>query len=233
MPPVTIHDKTFPSKVAATEYARALMAEVGVSLDVSKTHPDAYPFLMALAGRHPRADEKLRDVVRMEINRTTASSPNKKVYGAWLHYANGERDDISLLKKCISGTDTSDKLVACMRQAIDDQIIAFRESDAPKVCAVCNTAGTMLHVDHIIEFKTLKADFLKGRTDVPTSFDSDPDCKTHQRFKAADVEFETAWSEYHRGRADLQYACHKCNTSTLHSAATPTRAPTSMFRRLA
>lgn len=235
MPPVTIHDKTFPTKAAVTEYARSLMAEVGVTTDLAKTHPDAYPFLMALAARHPRADEKLRGAVRMEINRTTSSCPGKPVYGAWLHYADGGRDDISLLKKCVSGKDTADKLGACMRQAIDDQVLSFRESDVEKKCAVCGATGTMLHVDHVVEFKTLKAEFLAGRNDVPVAFDSDPDCKTHQRFKAEDAAFEEAWSSFHRERAVLQYACHLCNTPALHSDVAPKKVKSSkpvkpMFR---
>jgi hypothetical protein len=217
MAPVVIHNKTFTTKLAATAYVRTLMAEIGVTTDLEKTHPEAYPFMLALVARHPRSSEKLDGMVRLEINHTTSSTPDKTVYGGWIHYADGTRDDVSLLNKCISGAESGDKLAASMRQAIDNQVLEFRASAGKPVCAVCGVSDTMMHVDHVIEFHQLAKKFMKGRTDVPTIFDPDPDGKTHQKFRQVDHVFKAAWEQYHKDHAKLQLACHKCNTSSLHS----------------
>lgn len=103
--PIIINDVPFRSANALVIYTRALLARVGVTHDLEETDRDAHAFVWSLLQRHPRADVKLRDAVRVEINEPMGSTPTKRFYGVWLHYSDGRRDNISALKKCITATD--------------------------------------------------------------------------------------------------------------------------------
>lgn len=221
MPPLTIHTETFQTLKAATAYTRALFARVGVTLDLQSADPEAYAFVWALLQRHPRAAEKLKDVVKLEINEVAGSRDNKRVYGVWVIRSDGSRDDIAAIGKCINGRDSTPKamLLAAMRQAIEPQIKQHRRLSASTICAACGESvdASDSHVDHIITFSELTNKFLHGRMDVPTTFDSDADSTTHRRFKAADKAFEDAWVTFHAKEAKLQITCAQCNLKTLRA----------------
>lgn len=242
---IKIHDRTFKSQAAAREHVRSVLGDIKATRDLRLTHPEHFDFIESLLHRHPRADSKLKDVVRLEVREALCSRPSKRMYEVMLHYIDGRKDNCSALYKCISGKDLSDnaKLAQAMRQAIEYQIKEFRATTDQNACVVCGVSckDAMLHVDHVIEFQELKAMFLKCQEHAPPdSFADDIDSILQKKFLPCDADFENAWKAYHKENADLQLACEKCNLGVLRSsrATTPlcekvvknTLRPRPMFR---
>jgi len=217
---VVVNGQEFATKKALLTYARQLLARLGVTPDVEAADPDAYDFIWSLLQRHPRAEQKLADVKRVEVGEPVSSKPSKRVYGVWLNYENGERDDVSLLNKCISGGEgtIASKLRDAFREAVKPQVLQFRRASKAKECVACGDAAAYenLDVDHKVQFIDLMTSFMDGRTDVPSTFDS-VDGIIHRKFKACDADFETAWIAYHAEHARLQMVC-KCNRVSLRAA---------------
>ena len=96
-----------------------------------------------------------------------------------------------------------------MRYAILDQILEYKNGCDELICKICKSEQN-IQIDHLILFKTLYEDFLNQNTlPIPTTFDTT--YYNSAKFKDADKEFETSWSNYHKNHAILRCLCNKCN----------------------
>ena len=211
---ITIGSLTFASKKAVESHTRALLQATGPMRDTRANCGDVHAFLLALFARHPDADAKLAHHTTFDIVRTNTSSTGA-AYGCLVHYQDGRVDDISW-KLCVSGKHASqrNKLLDAFRQAVQPQIDEFRAASVDE-CAHCGAAGVGCHVDHVVEFRELVADFLAGRTDVPRCFADAPMTMHRHEFAENDAHFCSAWSAFHRQHARLQMACADCNLKVL------------------
>ena len=128
---------------------------------------------------------------------------------------NGDIDDVSVLRNCITGKP-KDNLKIAMRVAIQPQIYQFRLNQSKLVCELCNNSEK-IEIDHHSEktpFAKLYIDFMEGNSlSIPTSFD---DTDGHLKcFKKEDYNFEKIWFDYHKNNAILRILCKKCNSSQL------------------
>lgn len=104
-------------------------------------------------------------------------------------------------------TGRNDDLNKAMRASIAEDLQEFRIACKPQRCAICKT-GRDLTTDHMIDsFKTIAADFLKGKkidlVDGPPG--------GGKMFASQDVEAD--WIAYHASRATYQLLCRSCNSS--------------------
>ena len=119
-------------------------------------------------------------------------------------------DDISWLS-CISGKSYTnlDDLIPLLRDAINDQMITYRDS-ALRACIACHDTKFM-SVDHIVPFSKLVNDFLLIEVKVPSTFDDV--LGQGYKFKPEDSKFVEAWIAYHKKEATYQILCRSCNSS--------------------
>lgn len=195
----------FPTQKALTAFIRELLQTIGCCTSVKSTHPGAYNFFIELFERHPKYPAKLQGMTDIQIGRNTM---NAQHYELSIVKHTGEVDDISW-RQCVTGKAIN-YLRAAMRTAITAQIIKFKDTALLR-CELCNCmdADTEYHVDHNKHFEELACEFLAGRTDIPTEFDS-TNLNT-KCFKTKDSTFEDAWQSYHADNATLRILCRSCN----------------------
>ena len=177
-----VGDLEFKTKKALKEYTVKILNEIGRFCgSIRSEHPQHFSFLLALIHRHPdlhKADE-IQDLhtVGIETWRWPTVMMVKPA---------GE-EDVSLLKKCVSGRDTTDKAKQLIefRESIRPQIVVFRAT-AQEVCVFCGDTSN-LHVDHVYPFSRLVA------------------------------EHTAPFVEYHQVHATFQMLCATCNVKKSNS----------------
>lgn len=199
--------RVFKSQTAAKEYTRSILKPlIGSSI---LEHEEGWDFFNELISRHPEYEEKRGCGVYAFVVATSA-------YGHVelnLKRKDGSETDISWVT-CVKAKAASvlDNLKAAMRLAIDDQILAFKESfKAGTPCAECSDPiKDKYHADHFIHFEKLFQRFLELFPDHPEKFDDEP-VTNRAKFKAKDLEFEKAWQDYHKKEAVLRFTHPECN----------------------
>jgi hypothetical protein len=142
-----------------------------------KISPEDDAFLREIVKGHPQSDIKIGPGIdHFEIRRTGRFKQNV----LWLIRTDGTATDISF-RRCING-DVSHrtKVLAAMRAAVADQIVAFRDR-ALTTNARCSITGVPLtrdnlHVDHDPPFIELARAFLAsegGAENVQLTDDDD------------------------------------------------------------
>jgi 5-methylcytosine-specific restriction endonuclease McrA len=190
---IQVHTSFFKSQAQLKRYVQ----------DILSTHisfhqgDELYPFIYALCERHPWFDEK-RDV---GIHPFTVTDGNK----LGICRTDDSLVDISWSKWCVSPNRADNTLENCMRKSIKPQIEQFRTTSQP-TCVLCPNVAE--HVDHIYEFRKLVADFVKTRSDTPTTFKS---VLFSGDVFHEDSPFEAAWIVHHRTHASLRMLCRPCN----------------------
>jgi hypothetical protein len=207
----TIGDLTFTTKKQCEEYTRNKINSLGVCV-VPKNHPD-YAFFVSLLNNHSEYIEKVGcGIASFKIG---LSPWNRKVFQTEIIRNDGTEDIFSWVHCCEFKKRAKDfNLSQAMRYSIRDTISEFRQRYDSLKCAFCNVDETMcdsFHIDHHEpSFKTLKADFLMARNDIPTTFG---DCLLYNNaiFKEDDNNFKNEWMDYHNTNCNLQVLCQKCN----------------------
>ena len=166
----------FKTKKALKEYTVKILNEIGrFCSSIRSEHPQHFVFLLALIQRHPDPLKAcgVNDLhtVGIEVFRWPTVIMVKPA---------GE-EDVSLLKKCVSGRETTDRAQQLIefRESIRPQIVAFRAT-ASEVCVFCGDTSN-LHVDHVYPFSRLVA------------------------------EHTAPFVEYHQAHATFQMLCADCN----------------------
>ena len=106
----------------------------------------------------------------------------------------------------------SNKLNTALRNAIRDQIIAYKNLTNDLKCVYCGSVENC-EIDHIIPFSILCYRFFDtiDKSQIPTKFYKDIQRSCSLFFLEKDIDFENRWKEYHQLNATFQVLCKTCN----------------------
>lgn len=214
MASIMVHGTSFRTKTALRDYVRKKLARIQCTSDLRTADKDFYRFVLALFERHPNVHAKLeKGVARIQVSEVGRSARGDRYYGFVLNYEDGTRDDISW-QVCVTGKSRSNRIIAmaAMRQAIQDQIWAFRADVDMRtwLCPLCGCGrdgGGADQVDHEIPFCTL-ADAFAAKHGWPLTRS---DVDSLYRNVIVDADYAEKWSAHHREHARLQLLCLPCN----------------------
>lgn len=195
---ITVAGVEFPSKQACADHARHIYKESALS---ERLPVEADVFLRDLIRRHPEAESK----IGVGIDHFTVE-PNE--YGArtfWLHRTDGTSTDFSFLQ-CIAPTTHKGDVIAAMRQAITDQILAFKSTSfSGRTEVPCAETGAPVqwnecHVDHYpARFSEIASGFLVGLDADSIQLADTRDGKIG--VELADPQFRQSWCAHHAKHA--------------------------------
>lgn len=186
---------------------RKKIDEIGVCHSIKQFHPEEWDGFMYLFKRHSDYPEKFNGLTDIKIRYNPVY---KKQLETIIVKNNGDEDDVSVLKNCITGKP-KDTLTIAMRNSIYPQIEEFKNNSIMECVLCCNTKN--IHVDHHEpQFIDLKTKFLSNwKGPLPNIFEVNG---SHSKiFNNIDNEFEKSWIEFHRKNAILRILCEKCNLS--------------------
>jgi len=187
------------SKTALKQKIKTLIKSLGVTPSLKGT--EHFDFFQQVIARHPKCPKW---GVPSDIGiRKNSVYYSMEVFGVW---PSGVYP-VSM-EKCINMKlpSTRAELYESMRNSIDDQIMAYRDScGEQKVCSFCQSTDR-IEVDHIIQFADLVKMFLVDK-EPPTSFG-------RNRGSAVVLkpgQFCDEWCEFHKANATLRLLCRGCN----------------------
>ncbi len=193
------------TKKEVKEYTQGLIKTLKSVRSMRVQSPESYVYFKELLKGHPENPEKTSKMTDLKIVRNKLG----KGYTLMMVNKDGTEEDISW-NKCIYGDFNSNYLYIAMRSAVYEQINEYRKKNKWE-CELCRVIGNKegYHVDHVNYFEQLKACFLRNRTDIPETFDTN---EYHQKcFREEDIKFQKEWEEYHKKNAVLRILCKKCN----------------------
>ena len=199
----------FKTQASLKKYVREMMDSIGLCDSVKEKHPEEFLDFCELFKRHSDYPKKFIGLVDIKINK----NPIFNDLTVYIVKINGEIDDVSVMKNCITGKP-KDNLNTAMRVSVQPQIDEYKNNNFIKVCELCGEIDE-IEIDHHSEkapFAKLYSDFMKLNTlPIPASFDN---TKSHMKcFKEFDYNFEKNWIQYHKEHAILRMLCRKCNSS--------------------
>ena len=192
---------------ALKEQIRNVIKRIGQCDSILTKHPNDYQFFLKIFERHPNYPEKFCNLKDIKIDYHPVFRNQLEVL---IVREDGSFDDVSVLKKCVSGKN-KDNLSVAMRNCIFPQIKEFRESQLILKCCICSNFYNIEIDHHEPDFVVLQNNFLKNEKNIPTKFDSDH-CHI-KKFTEQDKDFQDKWFLYHKENANLRVLCSKCNNS--------------------
>ena len=180
---------------------------IGTCSSIKQFHPQKWDDFMYLFKRHNDYPEKFNGLTDIEIR---YNRRYKKQLETIIIKNNGEEDDVSVLRNCITGK-SKDSLTIAMRNSIYPQIEEFKNNSIME-CVICYDTQE-IHIDHYEpQFIDLKTEFLNNwKGLLPNTFKQN---ESHSKiFNTIDNKFERSWIEFHRTKAVLRVLCKKCNLS--------------------
>lgn len=209
---MTLNHQTFRTQREAQDFVRTLLHSISETNSVKQGHKDDYTTLCALVERHPESSTKLRNMCDLGIRRNRM---NPRCMEMYVVYKDGAIEDISWVK-CISGKPTSvdHDFRAALRCSVEGQIHTWRKVSKSQYCDLCQTwlQGTPWHVDHVIHFQKLAADFVaEYGICVPNKYDDHSDGSNRAVFRQCDEHIAAKFGEYHQAHAKLRALCSHCN----------------------
>jgi hypothetical protein len=211
-----IGENYFKTQDQAKQYIRNIINELLVGEEINESH-EKYATLMEIVSNH-RDFQYKRGVgikyfyiVLNPLNKcrelNICRKDNTNIVISYVVCAEDSIIDKSRMKV----HDVRFKLYQAMRNAINDQIIEFKNTSVFK-CVQCSNDDeeTEYHVDHHNpSFMEMRDSYLEGKV-CPTRFDY-IDRLNISKFKEQDIQFASEWREYHRTNANLQILCKSCN----------------------
>lgn len=168
-----------------------------------------FDILAALLKRHPDLEKQTANpkVFSVQSNDVSGKSDRNSFV---VKYRNsvGEWVDFSI-KTCLEGKKSASVLTQTMREAVVEQIAAWKKQNTVTACQKCGFRYC-LQVDHKdVPFNELMKTFLTKRGDIPSEFVS---CPNRAGIKMlADSPFKTEWQNFHQSKATYQVLCRLCN----------------------
>lgn len=203
---ISIGDLEFKTKVAAKQFVKKLIYELGECV-VERKH-SKFAFFSDLLKNHSEYAEKVGcGVDYFSIQRHRLNPKYLEI-----QLTRMDRTSVIFGWNCcatMSQKSVKSNLSTAMRTAISYQVLRFRKN-AEIVCKICNTCKGNMHVDHLNpSFHALATAFLENR-DAPNTFMMDDHLHMY-RFKVDDAQFEKEWKEFHAQNATYQIMCQSCN----------------------
>lgn len=190
----TIGDFSFPSKKAAKDFARSILASARSGMSLSG---EQYLFAASLLEAHPDSIEKIGPGVAAIV-----AGPNPQ-FGSTCFFVvrtDGTREDFSFITAIDGEKDKRSQVLHAMRAEIRPQIWAWRRrqfDDGPQVCAMTGVPVQpgSCHVDHhplaFVQIASFVATFLGGWDSVEVQRETWALTDPHQR---------SVWTEVHQTR---------------------------------
>ena len=97
---LVVGEYRFASRAALKRALVAALAEAGETDDLESANPASFALVWAALQRHPDANERLRGVARVRVERVRAGASSSTL-GVALAYADGREEPVSLLQKCV------------------------------------------------------------------------------------------------------------------------------------
>jgi len=194
------------SQVKLKAYTKDRIIDIGKCDSLKNEYPNDFDFFVNyLFPRHPKYPAKVDNLQDVIINYNKFG-----ILSVYFTKHNGEIEDISALKKCISGKNADDLYIS-MRNAILPQILEYKGKQKSLVCELCDNREN-IEVDHKYpHFIDLFSDFINQEQYKPILFSSD---KYHRKILTEkDKDFEVKWIDYHEQYCSLRLLCKKCNSS--------------------
>jgi len=192
------------TKKPQLEYFKRLINDTGLCPSLKSNFPEIFEKLMELFINHPDYPSKIENVVDVAIIRNKI---NKKYFELQLIKENNDIDNISYIA-CINKPKTDKCLKEAMRFAVLSQILEFKNNQNKLECSICKSTDD-IQIDHLILFKDLYDEFIKTQNDIPSKFNEN--YYNAAQFKPEDKDFENAWAQFHKQKAELRCLCKNCN----------------------
>lgn len=212
---IAIGAHRFDSKAAAKNFVRSIVNAYADDERIYDREHDA--FLRALIQLHPEASEK----IGVGVSYFTIKHDDKT--GKTRHFLITRLDhstaDFSW-HCCIDGRDWRKETLQTLRDAVADQVIAFRNSvfDAGNVkCAITNKPLSVENadIDHEppLTFIRLVEEWLASREIQLTDVKLGPSRDLQVIYEFADPELRKSWQDFHHQRAVLRTLSKFANRS--------------------
>jgi hypothetical protein len=201
----------FKSQIALKKYFREIIDKIGVCDSVRTKHSEYYADFCNVFKRHPEYPDKFIGFNDIMIK---YNQHFKKQLEVHIKEDNGDTDDVSVMKGCITGKPNNNMNIA-MRTSIIQQMYDFRNKHSEQECEICG-ATEKIEVDHhsdVMTFTKLCKNFMdQNKLEIPTTFDEDK--KSNMKcFRREDSKFANSWNKYHKEHAILRILCKSCNGS--------------------
>ena len=200
----------FKTQSSLKKYFREIIDRIGICDSIKTKYPQEFLDFCQVFTRHSDYPDKFVDFVDIKIDYNPEIKNQLVVY---IIKKNGEIDNVSVLKNCITGKPKNNLKIA-MRVSIQPQIDEYKNINYIRECELCGLHDR-IEIDHHSEkmpFSKLYFDFMEmNKLPIPTSFN---DTKSHMKcFNELDYEFEEKWIQYHKENAILRMLCRSCNGS--------------------
>lgn len=207
----TFNGEMFASKKAVDDYIRKIKNKLIKSqVGIMREDHEMFSFFKEIVMVHNEKDEKIGsgiDYFYFIVD--TYGNDQLRI-----RQIDGNDIDCSYIYSRITKArrNTDEFLNMALRNAIRDQIVAFRRGVETLQCVQCGD-GRNCDIDHIKPFSVIRNDFLKTVTkpEIPIDFYDDEENTCSSFFKMNDEDFERKWTEYHRLNATYQVLCRNCN----------------------
>ena len=220
---IQIGETRYRTQTACMEDVRRRIEAIGITSSIRETSPAEYEFFYELVKRHAAHEDKLKALSDIAIRQDVTS---QKWLAIDIVNTDGSRTEISY-KNCVTGKSEPQrsKFHSALRYAVEDQIMAFRETNHVTICELCTESLSLMergvglqsvrsvptHVDHILHFEILADNFTAlQEITMPTAYDKEPQTYL-TRFKEEDQNIAQRFAEYHREHATLRIICGPCN----------------------
>jgi hypothetical protein len=206
----------FPSRAAAKNFVRSIVASYADHERISSVGHDA--FLRALIHLHPEASEKIGSGIAYftikhdDKTGKTRHFPITRVDGSFADFS---------WHCCIDGRDWRRETLQTLRDAISDQVIAFRNAafDSGKVrCPVTDELLSIQNadIDHAppLTFMCLVEKWLAFRRISLRDVKLGPSRDLQVIYEFADLQLRDSWRAFHRQQAVLRALSKSVNRSS-------------------
>lgn len=193
--------------------SRVLMKYLNLEEDITK-EKDEYNFFYELF----KLREYKNDMDKIIISHNPY---NYNTYHTEILFTNGYKEPISFKKIIDEQGKDKDKLKEqkyrlnlseCMRKAIKDQIIEFRNNNELKCKNPnCDYKDNEYHVDHIIKFKDLQDNFFNKYKDLEIKKNIINDFEFGGTKFNEESKIYRKWRKYHKKHCELRILCASCN----------------------
>ena len=190
------------------KYVKEVVDRIGVCESILDYHPSNYEFFISLFERHSDYPDKFVGMIDIKIQYNPVY---KKQLEVIIIKQNGQQDDVSVFKNCITGKP-KDNLTIAMRNSIIPQIIKYKKDNLP-ICVKCGNTENIEVDHHTPQFVDLKDGYIKSVDEkiIPLEFKQND---SHSKiFENKDNKFEKDWCIYHEKNAKLRILCKKCNST--------------------
>lgn len=210
---ITIGDNKYKTQKECEEDVRQKLQATGITESVLKKAPDMYEFLLLLCQRHPRQEDKLKNIIDFEIR----SEPDAKGNALAINIINNDNTITEISwGKCVTRKSESSetKFSKALRECVQSQIDKYRNNlDKNDLkCFICESSLTIQRydIDHVVHFKKLVEDFIQmHKIVIPDEYDKNS--KFRPVFRSSDRDIADMFYAYHQEHAILRPLCSPCN----------------------